>query len=65
MSYAEYTKRRCEMKQKYELIPMPDFKRSHVTNHVLEQDRKTMARIRDSERMRGSTAELNKRNTSK
>jgi hypothetical protein len=35
-----------------ELIPPPDFKRTHVTNYVLEQDRKTLARIEQSRKMR-------------
>ncbi len=35
-----------------ELIPPPDFKRTHVTNYVLEQDRKTLARIEQARKMR-------------
>lgn len=53
------------MKQKFELIPMPDFKRSHVTNHVLEQDRKVLARIKSGEKFRELIGVNNKRDTSK
>lgn len=39
-------------KKEEELIPPPDFKRTHVTNYVLEQDRKTLARIEQARKMR-------------
>ena len=39
-------------KKAEELIPPPDFKRTHVTNYVLEQDRKALARIEQSRKMR-------------
>ena len=43
-----------------ELIPPPDFKRTHVTNYVLEQDRKTLARIEQARKMREPPEQFNK-----
>lgn len=47
-----------------ELIPPPDFKRTHVTNYVLEQDRKTLARIEQSRKMREDMKVLKIKDTS-
>lgn len=35
-----------------ELIPDPDFERTHVTRRVLREDQRGAARRRDAERMR-------------
>jgi hypothetical protein len=44
---------RTDKKPPYDIIPMPDFKTTHVTTRVLEQDREMTTRRREGEKIMG------------